>query len=146
MTIWDEGEKQSSHERARVVRVGEAEVMGSCIEQGPFMPAHRTSVPSRPIVKRCHRELNPSGPVRTIYYRNGGEKLTRAQESRRGGEGHKEDQVDMQSSERDIEPSETPVLQLRHLTLSDIAEGKEGRGARRIKHTAKFKSLDKASL
>jgi hypothetical protein len=133
-TIQDKVDEQRDHERARAVRIGATEVIpiiddvpdgGSYLERGPITPATRTPVPNQPMAIRSRRELNPSTPETPIRHRNEGKRPT-----------------------SNVEPPETPeapVLQLRRPSV--VVEGKEGRGARRIKYTAQFQSImNKRSL
>jgi hypothetical protein len=79
-------------------------------------------VPSQPMARRSGRQLNTSPSETAIGYRNEGKRPT-----------------------SDVELPKAPVLQLRRPIA--VVEGKEGRGARRIKYTTQFQSItDKKRL
>src|SRR5262249_8252348 len=109
---------------------------------GPTTPATRIPLPNQPIAIRNRRQFNPSSPVTPIRYRTRGKRPTSAPGSGQGGKGRKDNRVDIQSSESNVEqpePPKTPVLQLRR--PSAAVEGVEGRGARQIKYTTQFQSI-----
>jgi hypothetical protein len=127
MTLRNEVEERRARERVRAVRISMTEVIpitndvpdeGSCLEGGLTTPTTRTPIPNQLIVKRRRRQFGLSRPVTPIYYKNGGKRPTRVQEPRRNGEGHKDNRGDMQSSESDIEPPESPETPVLRSTAS----------------------------